>query len=54
MFLDPSLCHKLSHLLGPPPPRPRRTLWTAHIALVYVTQIGLLQLHMQLYNEGQT
>src|SRR6218665_1061682 len=22
------LCHKLSHLLGPPPPRPCRTLWT--------------------------
>ena len=27
--LDPSLCHKLSHLLEPPPPRTWRTLWTA-------------------------
>src|SRR6218665_2533814 len=29
MLFTPSLCHKLSHLLGPPPPRARRTLWTA-------------------------
>ena len=29
MLLTPSLSHKLSHLLGPPPPRACRTLWTA-------------------------
>jgi len=30
MLLTPSPCHKLSHLLGPPPlPRAWRTLWTA-------------------------
>ena len=26
----PPPCHKLSHLLGPPPPRAWPTLWTAH------------------------
>jgi len=25
----PPSCHKLSHLLGPPPPRAWRALWTA-------------------------
>ena len=30
MLFTPSPCHKLSHLLGPPPrPRAWRTLWTA-------------------------
>ena len=28
MLLTPSPCHKLSYLLGPPPPRAWRTLWT--------------------------
>ena len=29
LFTPPPPCHKLSHLLGPPPPRAWRTLWTA-------------------------
>jgi len=38
MLLDTLPCHKLSHFLGPPPPRAWRTLWTAP----YVTAVNVL------------
>ena len=42
----PSPCHKLSHLLGPPPPRAWRTLWTAPMGMCRIVTF-IIYRHVQ-------
>src|SRR6218665_3916965 len=39
---SPFPCHKLSHLLGPPPSRALRTLWTAPYTILHRSSFGHL------------
>ena len=40
--LDPLPCHKLSHLLGPPPPSSVTYFMDGHIVLMTIKAVGLI------------